>query len=90
LFNQPSPPKPRYWKALLVTVLFLAPIMYSVHFFIRMPNVVWAGLFVGLALAFSAIVYIRLQNDWRAADTMSLNYLHRRTTVERNVHVKRR
>ena len=64
--------------------------MYFVHFFIRMPAVVWAFLFIGFALAFSAVVYIRMQNDWRAADTMSLNYFHRRTTVERDIHVKKR
>jgi len=85
-----QPPKPRYWKALLATALFLAPIAYSVHFFIRMPNVAWAPLFIGSTLAFSSIVYMRMQNDWRVADTMNLNYFHRRTTVKRNVNVKRR
>jgi len=89
LFNR-QPPKPRYWKALLVTALFLTPIAYFVHFFIRIPEVAWAALFIGSTLAFSTVVYMRMQNDWRAADTMSLNYFHRRTTVKRNVHVKRR
>jgi len=55
-----------------------------------MPNVAWAALFIGSTLAFSSVVYMRMTNDWRAGDTMSLNYFHRRTTVKRNVNVKRR
>ena len=89
MFNRPSPPKPGYWKALLVTALFLAPLMYVVHLFIQMPAFAWAFLFVGFALAFSATIYARMKNDWRALDTMNLEQIHRRTTVERNVRVKR-
>jgi hypothetical protein len=88
LFNRRPPPKPRYWKALLVTALFLAPLTYFVHFFIRTPPVAWAFLFTGLALAFSAVIYARMQNDWRALGTMNVEDIHRRTTVKRNLHIK--
>jgi hypothetical protein len=54
-----------------------------------MPTVAWGFLFTGLALAFSAVICARMQNDWRALGTMDVEDFHRRTTVKRNVYIKR-
>lgn len=89
MFNQPYS-KPRYWKALVVTMVFLVPIALVIRAFVHMPDAVWTVLSIGAALVIAWGVHARMQNDWRASDTMAARTFHSRTSVTRNIHIRRR
>lgn len=71
-------PEPRYWKALVVTALFLIPLALFARAFVRMPDYVFAALVVVAALAISSVLHLRIRNDWRAQDTMKMERFDRR------------
>lgn len=89
MFNRPDP-KPRYWKALVVTMIFLVPLALVSRVFVRMPDAVWALLSIGAALVIAWGVQARMQNDWRARGTMAASTFHNRTAVARNVQTRKR
>jgi hypothetical protein len=89
MFNQPNP-APRYWKALVVTTVFLVPMALVFRAFAHMPDAVWAVLSIGAALVIAWGVHARMQNDWRASGTMAARTFDSRTTVARNVQIKER
>jgi hypothetical protein len=89
MFNRPEP-RPRYWKALVVTMIFLAPVALVIRAFLHMPDAVWALLSISAALVISWAVHQRMQNDWRASGAMVARTVHNRTTVARNIQIRRR
>ena len=82
--------KPRYWKALVVTMVFLVPIALVIRAFVHIPDAVWAFLSIGAALVIAWGVHARMQNDWRATDTMAARTFDSRKTVTRNIQIRRR
>ena len=84
-----EPPAPRYWKALLVTLVFLTPISLISRTFVHIPNVIWGLLSIGAALVISFGVHLRMQNDWRAKDTMAALDFYQRTSGVKRFHDRR-
>lgn len=89
MFNRPQP-RPRYWKAFVVTMIFLAPAALVIRAFLHMPDAVWALLSVGAALVISWAVHQRMHNDWGARGAMAARTFHSRTTVARNIQIRKR
>jgi len=88
MFDRPVP-KPAYWKALVATLIVLVPPTLFLRLFVRMPSTAWVVLFALAALAISWSIHVRMRNDWRVGDTMHSQYFYRRTTVTKNVRIRK-
>jgi hypothetical protein len=89
VFNRPTP-EPRYWKSLVITIIFVLPLALFFRWLLRIPDLIWTYATLGVALIVSWAVHTRMRDDWRAGGTMALSDFHNRTTVARNIRIKRR
>ncbi|MFY9861358.1 MAG: hypothetical protein WBF19_00665 [Candidatus Cybelea sp.] len=88
MFDRPAP-EPAYWKAMVAALIVLVPLTLLLRLFVRMPAPAWVLAFVFATLAVSWSIHMRVRNDWRAADTMHSQYDYRRTTVAKNVRMRK-
>jgi hypothetical protein len=88
---EPKPATPSYWKALLFTSILGLPILYWMsHTFTRAAPIVW---YIATPIAIGIVAYgvhARTLNDWRASDQMNYEAFNRKTSVTRNLRVKRK
>lgn len=82
--------QPRFWKALLATLIFSVPLALFLRALVRMTDLVWFALTIGMTLAIACIIHARTINDWRASDTMHLRDFEKRNAVRRNIRIGRR
>jgi hypothetical protein len=82
--------KPRYWKALLVTVIFSVPLALFARAVVPMTDIVWFGLTIGLSLVMAWTIHTRMIDDWRARYEMNLTTFEKRNAVGKNVRIDRR
>jgi hypothetical protein len=65
--------QPRYWKALLATLLFTVPLALFARALVRMTDLVWFAGTIGVTLAIAWTIHSRTMNDWRVGDAMHLS-----------------
>jgi hypothetical protein len=82
--------QPRFWKALLVTMVFTIPLALFARAIVRMTDLVWFGLTIAFTLVVAGTIHSRTINDWRAGDTMHLRTFEKRTSVGKNIKIRRR
>ena len=85
----PDPPRPRLWKAWLITLPLCALVAWSISWVAHIPAaVLWGGTLV-ISFAFAYFVNDRMQNDWRASDTMHARTFDYRTRTGRERGLRR-
>lgn len=89
MYDRPQS-KPLFWKALIATLFFSVPLALFARAFVRMTDIVWFALTIGLTLVAAAAIHSRTMNDWRASDTMHLRDFEKRNAVGRNIRIDRR
>jgi K+ transporter len=82
--------QPRFWKALLATMVFAVPLTLFARAIVRMTDVVWFALTIAFTLVVATMIHSRTMNDWRVGDTMHLNTFEKRTSVGKNIKIDRR
>jgi K+ transporter len=82
--------QPRFWKALIVTMVFTVPLTLFARAIVRMSDMMWLALTIGLTLLVAWTIHTRTINDWRAGDTMHSETFDRSTSVGRNIRIRRR
>jgi hypothetical protein len=82
-------PQPRYWKALVVTLVFTIPLALFARSRVPMTDLVWCVLTAGISLAIAWTIYSRMVNDWRTIYGMNLTALEKRNAVKRNANIPR-
>jgi K+ transporter len=82
--------QPRFWKALLVTMVFTVPLALFARAIVRMTDIVWFSLTIGFTLVVAWTIHTRTINDWRAGDTMHLETFEKRMSVGKNIKIDRR
>jgi hypothetical protein len=83
-------PEPKFWKALLATLLFSVPLSLVARALFHMGDLVWLISTVGGSLIIASIVHGRVVNDWRAQDKLHMQVFDRRTSVAPRVRVGRK
>jgi hypothetical protein len=82
-------PQPRYWKALLVTLVITIPLALFARGRLPMTDLVWCALTAAISLAIAWTIYSRMINDWRTNDQTNLTTFEKRNAVKRNSHIHR-
>lgn len=70
----PDPPEPKFWKAWLVCSVLLAPVAWSAVALFGAPVVPTVVIALLGSVAAGYFVFGRMQNDWRATDTMAARH----------------
>jgi hypothetical protein len=73
--------QPRFWKALLATLIFSVPLALFLRALVHMTDLVWFVLTIGMTLAIASIIHSRTIFDWRASDTMHLQDFEKRNAT---------
>ncbi len=82
--------QPRFWKALLVTMVFTVPLTLFARAIVRMTDIVWFAVTIAFTLVVAGTIHSRTINDWRAGDTLHSEAFDRNTSVGRNIRIRRR
>jgi hypothetical protein len=83
-------PQPRFWKAVLVALVFTVPTALLSRALIAMTDAVWFALTIGATLVIAWAVHSRMRNDWRSRYEMNLTTFEKRKAVGRNIRIGRR
>lgn len=83
-------PEPRFWRALVATIIFIVPLALVGRAFVPMTDIVWFALTGGITVASAWAIHSRTINDWRASDAMHLRDFEERNAVSKNIRIRRR
>jgi hypothetical protein len=84
-----SQPQPRYWKALVVTLVFTIPLALFARSRLPMTDLVWCVLTAAVSLAIAWTIYSQMIDDWRTNGQMNLTTFEKRNAVKRNSDIRR-
>ena len=82
--------EPKFWKALLATAIFAVPLSLVARALFHMSDPAWLVSTIAGSLIVASIVHARVVKDWRAGDTLNLQYFHRGTSVAPCIRIGKR
>lgn len=71
----PGPGRPRFWKAVVATALFVVPLSLLTRLAFKVNDLTWIATAVGATFVIAALIQLRLKPNWMDLDSRRMAQL---------------